>query len=206
MERLPSIPSLYVEVIEKLQSPEGSLDDIGLIIARDIAMTAEILKLVNSAFFGLRRQISSVTEAVCYLGLDTIKSLVLSINVFSQFQSDQLKALPLYSLWSHSLMIAGGAKLIAKLENSGPKLVDESFAAGMLHDTGKLILAFNFSKTYQEILEQTEENPATLLEPWERVPGSTRLGLLEPSRSRIYRLLTNGVSPTNNHETRKMRG
>ena len=173
MERLPSIPSLYVEVIEKLQSPEASLDDLGDIIARDIDLTAEILKLVNSAFFGLRRQISSASEAVCYLGLDTIKSLVLSISVFSQFQVDDLKTLPLQSLWSHSLTIARGAKLIAKLEDCEAKVVDESFAAGMLHDTGKLILAFNFSKAYVEILERSQENPGTLLDTEREVFGAT---------------------------------
>ena len=83
MDRLPSLPSLYIEVVEKLQTPEVTLEDVAVIIAKDIGMTAKILKLVNSAFFGLRRQISGPEEAVAYLGLDTIKALVLSINAFS---------------------------------------------------------------------------------------------------------------------------
>src|SRR5258708_5867146 len=87
MDRLPSIPSLYMQIVEKLRDPEVMLEQIGELIGGDLGMTAKILKLANSAFFGLRREISSATEAVTYIGLETIKSLVLAINAFSQFEN-----------------------------------------------------------------------------------------------------------------------
>jgi HD-like signal output (HDOD) protein len=148
MDRLPSIPSLYTEIVEVLQNPEATVEEVGEIIGRDIGMTAKILKLVNSAFFGLRRQVSSPAEAATYLGLDTIRSLVLSINAFSQFQSLKLEGFSLELLGAHSLETAAAAKVIAREEGAEQKLVDEAFVAGMLHDTGKLVLAANFPEQF----------------------------------------------------------
>jgi HD-like signal output (HDOD) protein len=158
MDRLPSLPSLYVEVVEKLQTPEVALEEVAMIIAKDIGMTAKILKLVNSAFFGLRRQIASPEEAVAYLGLDTIKALVLSINAFSQFEHVKIGGGSLESLWDHSLNTAAAAKLIALAENAERRIADEAFIAGMLHDTGKLVLASNFAEQYNEVVRLAREN------------------------------------------------
>lgn len=152
MEHLPSVPSLYSEIVEKMNNPEASLAEAGDIIARDIGMTAKILKLVNSAFFGLRREVSSPAEAVAYIGLDTIKSLVLSLHAFAQYESAQPGGFSLTALWRHSLSTGAAAKQIAQLENMPRKLVDEAFVSGLLHDAGKAALAFNFPEKYGEIL------------------------------------------------------
>ena len=157
MDRLPSLPSLYIKVVEKLKDPEVSLEDVGEIIGHDIAMTAKILKLVNSAFFGLRRQISSPVEAVNYLGLDTVKGLVLSIHAFAQFDADALGSLALEAVWNHSMQTAVCCKMIAGIEGLKGRMRDESFVAGMLHDTGKLVLASNEPERYVQALETAPE-------------------------------------------------
>jgi len=157
MDRLPALPSLYIEMVEKLKDPEVSLEDVGEIIGRDIAMTAKILKLVNSAFFGLRRQISNPTEAVNFLGLDTVKGLVLSLHAFAQFDGDSLGGLALESVWNHSMQTAVCGKLIAGYEGFRGRMKDESFVAGMLHDTGKLVLASNSPEKYQLAIQKAEE-------------------------------------------------
>lgn len=157
MDRLPSLPALYIEVVEKLKDPEVSLEDVGEVIGRDIAMTAKILKLVNSAFFGLRRQISSPIEAVNYLGLDTVKGLVLSLHAFAQFDASSLGGLALEAVWTHSMHTAVCCKMIAGLEGLKGRIRDESFVAGMLHDTGKLVMASNDPERYGEVLERAEE-------------------------------------------------
>src|SRR5580692_9137840 len=131
MTRLPSIPKLYMEVVEKASRADSSVEDIGAIIGRDIGMTVQVLKLTNSAFFGLSRQFSSAAEAVAYLGLDTIK---------------------LESLWNHSLQVASLAKRISKLEGQDAKATEEAFTAGLLHDIGKLVLAVNLPKEYAEVM------------------------------------------------------
>jgi HD-like signal output (HDOD) protein len=152
MDRLPSIPSLYSEIVKLLQHPETTVEEVGELIGRDIGMTAKILKLVNSAFFGLRRQISTPEEATTYLGLDTIRALVLSIDAFSQFETVRSEGLCLEALSDHCLETAAMAKCIAKAESAEQKLADEAFTAGMLHDIGKLVLAVNFPDQFNNAL------------------------------------------------------
>lgn len=156
MTRLPSIPTLYMEIVDKANQPDSSLEDVARIIARDPGMTAKILKLVNSAFFGLRRELSSTEEAVAYIGLDTIKSLVLSIHAFSQFAHANAGGLTMESLWAHSLNVAARSKLIAQLEQADRKAVDEAFTAGMLHDIGKLVLAANMPEVFAQSVRLAE--------------------------------------------------
>jgi len=152
MDRLPSMPALYVELIEMLRNPQIGLDEVGAVVAKDMAMTAKILKLVNSAYFGLGRQISSAVEAVSYLGLETIKSLVLCVHAFSQFSTAPAGTSFMDELWAHSQTTAGLAKEIARRENTGAKIEEEAFVAGLLHDTGKLVLASNFPAGYKQVL------------------------------------------------------
>ena len=172
LDRLPSIPALYVQIVEKVQDPEIGLDEIGDIVGKDIAMTAKILKLVNSAFFGLGRQISSPAEAVSYLGVETIKSLVLSIHAFSQFSSVRLGTFSIDSLWLHSQQTAGLAKEIARMEDAENRVLDDSFVAGLLHDTGKLVLASNFPGEYDAVLAAAGNEPRALLAAEEQSFGA----------------------------------
>jgi HD-like signal output (HDOD) protein len=150
MKHLPSIPTLYTQVVKKISRPDTSVEEIGSLVGRDMSMTAQVLKLANSAFFGLQQQLSSPEEAVAYLGLDTIKSLVLSIHAFSQFEKAETGALKIESLWSHSLQVASTAKRISKLEGQDAKTAEEAFTAGLLHDIGKLVLAVNLPNEYAE--------------------------------------------------------
>lgn len=153
MDRLPTIPTLYSELIEKLQSPDAMLDDLAAIVQRDIGMTAKILKLVNSAYFGLSRRISSPTEAVSYLGIETIKSLALSLHAFSQYQVTRSGGLSLEDVWNHSLLVGEGARALARAEGLGRREQDEAFVSGLLHDTGKIVLACNYPAEYGEALQ-----------------------------------------------------
>jgi len=157
MENLPSVPSVYSEIMEKMNDPEAGLEDVGVIIAKDPGMTAKILKLVNSAFFGLRREISNPADAVSFLGLETIKSLVLSLHAFSQYESIKIKDFSISALWSHSLEAASAAKRIAQHQKAELRLVDQAFVAGLLHDTGKIVLACNFPDEYGQVIRTAVE-------------------------------------------------
>jgi putative nucleotidyltransferase with HDIG domain len=157
VESLPSLPSIYHEVVEALQSEDTSLGVVGEIISKDISMSAKMLQLVNSAFFGLPRNISNPSQAVVLLGLDTVKSLVLSIHMFSQFDQSKLRGLSLDVIWRHSIAVGGFAKLIAKYEGADTKMMDDAFMAGMLHDVGKLVLATNFPDKYLSVLTTAKD-------------------------------------------------
>jgi HD-like signal output (HDOD) protein len=153
MHHVPSMPKLYLEIVEKLEDPEVGIDVIGEIITKDPTMTAKILKVVNTSFFGLGREISNPTEAVSQLGVETIKSLVLIGQVFSQFENVDAAGLSLDALWSHCQHTARLAQAIATMEGSEQKMVDEAFVAGLLHDIGKLVLASNFPSDYAKVLK-----------------------------------------------------
>jgi putative nucleotidyltransferase with HDIG domain len=150
MDTLPSVPTLYLEMAEELQSPEPSIQKVGQIIERDPAMTAKILQLANSAFFGLRRRISNPADAVAYLGLDHVQHLFLAVHAFSQFTPPRASSFSIELLWEHSLATAAMAKSIAKEEEAGKVVAEDAFTAGLLHDLGKLMLACRLVRSHSE--------------------------------------------------------
>ncbi len=162
VNHLPSVPTLYLDMVEQLQHPDVSLGDLAATVSQDIAMTAKILKLVNSSYFGLRRPITNAEEAVAYLGVNTLKTLVLCIHAFSQFEGQPTGAFSLDQLWSHSLHVAAVAKRIAQSESPSPSLAEEAFVAGLLHDAGQLVLAANLGPQYDRVLEHARAEPASL--------------------------------------------
>jgi putative nucleotidyltransferase with HDIG domain len=164
LEFLPSLPTLYTEIIAEIQAPNSSFKKVGELIARDVSMTAKILQLVNSAFFGLARRIANPQEAVSLLGYDTVKALVLSAKVFSQFDVKRVPRVWLDALWRHSLETSLFARSIATTEKLPRKSLDEAFTAGILHDLGKLILVQNFQDDYAEVLDQCRRRPRPLWE------------------------------------------
>lgn len=153
MNQLPCVPELYREVMEELQSPNPSVKKVSQIIESDVGMSAKILQLVNSAFFGIRLKVHSPSHAVILLGLETVRGLVLMACVFSESGSPRFPGLFLAdALAKHSIMVGSYAREIAKKESASEKEADEAFTAGLLHDVGKLVLARNFPEQYRETL------------------------------------------------------
>ena len=165
IDALPSMPTICMEVMEEVQSPEASIQKVADIIARDLGMAAKILQMVNSAFFGLCRRVGDIRDAVKLLGLDAIKALVLSVNVFAAFEKEKLGLLDFEGLWQHSLATGGFAKHITRAAGRPRDEIDAAFLAGMLHDIGKLILAVNFGSDYQKVIQAP---PSEACAEWER--------------------------------------
>ena len=140
LSNLPSLPLLYKQLDEELKSKIVAIKKIGDIISQDITMTAKILQMVNSAFFGLPQKIIDPVQAVNFLGMDTIKSLVLFHNLFSTFNNDSLIQNYLQQIWVHSFKVAFGAKKIMEIRGESRQVLEKTFAAGLLHDIGKLVL------------------------------------------------------------------
>ncbi|MBN1593499.1 MAG: HDOD domain-containing protein [Candidatus Coatesbacteria bacterium] len=173
MKSVPSLPSLYVRLLEELRSPSPSIAKVGEVISSDVGMTAKILQLVNSAFFGINRHVSSPTQAVNFLGLETIKALVLSAQAFSQFEKEELPAHLTSNLWNHSVAAGSYAKTITRLEGASGEISDHAFLAGLLHDIGKLVLAVNFRDTYDEVLQLAETERVSLAVAESKLLGVT---------------------------------
>jgi len=152
LKSLPSLPVLYKELTDEIHSGDTSLKKIARIISKDMAMVTKILQLVNSAFFGLRTTVSNPEQAVALLGSDTIRSLVLSMQAFSQFDAKALPGFSLEALWQHGLKTSGYAKAIARQEQVPQAMIDDVFTAGLLHDIGMLVLASNLPDGYKQVL------------------------------------------------------
>lgn len=169
IDRLPSLPSIYVRVQKLLADPDSSVDDVARCIASDISMSAKVLQMVNSAFFGLYQHVGSPAQAVHLLGLDTIKSLVLSVQIFSQYEEDNVEIISLENLWRHSLAVGSCARKIVESETGKQANMDEAFISGLLHDVGKLILAANMPAEYHRAMELANRENLTVWEAEKRI-------------------------------------
>lgn len=156
IKNLPSLPVLYTLIVAEMQSPEPSLKNVGHLISQDVSMSAKILQLVNSAFFALPQKITNPQQASVYVGIETLKALVLSIHVFSSLTEDaELCGFSLLKMWRHSLRTSRLARDIARAETADGKVAEEAMIAGMLHDVGKLIL-LKVPEQYKEVMELIE--------------------------------------------------
>lgn len=154
MDRLPSLPTLYNKIIDVLNSPDASMRKVGEIISMDIGMTAKVLQLVNSAYFGLRRHINTPVEAVVYLGMEQIKALVLSVHIFTYAETKGFSEDFLKDVWDHSFLTGVYAKAIAESRMEEKEMIDAAFTAGVLHDVGKLIFIYNFPQRYWDLVKR----------------------------------------------------
>lgn len=153
---LPSLPSLYQDVVDEVQSPDGSIKRVGEIVSQDPGMTVKILQIANSSLFGLRASVFSPVQAVSLLGMEAIQSLVLSIGVFQQFNGKTLPGVSIESLFERCVAVGGCARLIAKAEKCDESVVDCAFTAGMLQDIGRLVLAMGMPEQYTVVLKQVD--------------------------------------------------
>ena len=161
---LPVLPDIYAELMQELKSEDPSLERAGEIVAKDMGLSAKILTLVNSAFFGLGRPITHPSEAAMFLGTETLRALVLSLQVFSQFSQVRLKEFSVENLWKHSWTTGVLAKRLCEFEEADRTTTDEAFIAGLLHDMGKLVLAANLPSQLEENIRQGRQKKLTLWE------------------------------------------
>src|SRR5581483_3764059 len=157
LESVPSLPELYAEVVRELESPDSSLQRVGEVIAQDVGMSAKILQMVHSAFFGVRFHVSSPAQAVVYLGAETTKALVLAAHIFSRLNPEVLQPFAIEGVWAHSQLVSRLGGLVARAEGCAQKEVEQSAMAGLLHDTGKVVLAGYLPEQYRQALALARE-------------------------------------------------
>jgi putative nucleotidyltransferase with HDIG domain len=173
LESLPCMSQLHSNLIRELRSDDASIEEISNIICQDVAMAAKIMQLVNSAFFGVRQQVTSISQAITLLGLDIISALVLSVKIFSGFSDDMLKKFSLDSLWAHSLNVSKFAKIIAQAENADRNITDYAMMAGLLHDIGKLALAATTPQQYEQVLSLATKENMPICQAEDKIIGTT---------------------------------
>src|SRR6202142_789217 len=156
---LPVLPRTYMALREKLSDPDAAVKDVVKLVEQDIAISAKILQLVNSAIFGLPREISSVNTAVSYLGMEMLQNLVLSAGVFRIFEN--AASLPGFSFEE----VQEHSQLTAKIASHIPapaSIHSAAVVAGLLHDVGKLVLATRAPRHFARALIGAEEEKRPL--------------------------------------------
>ena len=155
---LASRPGLYMDIAQVITDPTTSPDDIAGVIERDTAMTAKVLQLANSAFFGIGRSVSRVRDAVVYLGADTIKALTLSAEAFGKLAPTGLDGFSIEEFQQHATLVA---RIAASILPDGPAQQD-AMTAALLHDIGKLVAISDDRERWRRVTERARSEQLPL--------------------------------------------
>ena len=174
IDNLPALPAIVSRLIRVVNSSDTSAEDAARLIQQDPALTTKMLRLANSAFYGIPRSISSVSSAVVILGFNTIRSLVLSASVMKMFSSSPQASFEKDRFWKHSIVCAIAAKIIVR-QFMGIRMMDpeSAFCAGILHDIGKLIFTEFAGNDYLEACSYARKNSVPLIDAERRFLGIT---------------------------------
>ncbi len=169
LKNLPTLPHILLKLIDACNQDRGSLKEVSKIVEKDPSLTSKILRLVNSAYYGLPHRVEDISQAVTLTGTNAIKNIAICSSVYEAFNQNKGKGtFNLKAFWWHSLKCAVLARLIAKKTRYNHP--DETFLSGLLHDIGKLVLLVNFPEQYEDLLESCKDRPDLLL------GGERRLG------------------------------
>lgn len=156
IRNLPTLPAVYGKLQGVIRDDRSSAKDVGRVVEEDPALTARLLKMVNSAFYGMPREITTVDQAVVILGLRELEHAVLATSILKVFPGRGSQALfDLHQFWKHALGTAVAAREVARRFTRGNP--HEAFTMGLLHDIGKVVLNLFFFDEYVPVLEQVRQ-------------------------------------------------
>ena len=169
---LPPLPSVMTDLIEALNSEDADFRTLGQIISRDPSMAMDVLKIANSAFYGLQNKVTSIEQAVRMLGISEIASLCISCSTTASLKAPKgVETLDLRRFWRHSVATGVIAKIVCSQLNLGRW--DSLYLSGLIHDVGAVVLDRFRHDVYQEILDLTSKENISVLEAEERVMGAS---------------------------------
>ena len=154
---MPSLSTTVSKVVEICNSPDTSPNDLNRVISLDPVLTGRVLKLINSAYYSLVNQATSLTRAIVMLGINTVKNLALSTSVLESISvKESFQAFSMDNFWMHSICVGVTARCIAAIKRVSVTNREEYFVAGLLHDLGKIPLNNLFPEEYVHVMELAE--------------------------------------------------
>ena len=170
LKDIKSFPQFVIETMKKLNDPESNAADVAKSLSRDEGLVLRILKLANSAAYGMSRNISNISEAIALLGYKSVSNIILAATVYSAMDKGLSGyALDRGELWRHSLMVAYTLRHLAKL--TGKVGTEDAYVGGLLHDIGKVILNDYVRFGYGIIVKMVEEKHIPFTEAESQVLG-----------------------------------
>ncbi len=169
--QLPALPAVAMEVVELVDNPKTSASKLGKVISSDQALTAKVLTIANSPFYGFPKKISTIDFAIIVLGFDALKEIVISISLMSSLQKKSDRHFDARLFWDHSITTGVVARKLAR--DLGYRISGEVFVGGLLHDMGISVLHRYFTNEFQRAIDITRETELTILEAEESVLGVT---------------------------------
>jgi HD-like signal output (HDOD) protein len=163
VHKMPALPVTVAKVLEITNNPKTSPADLNQIISLDPVLMGKVMRLINSAYYSLPNQITSLVRAIIMLGINTVKNLALSTAVLGTLgRASDFQALNMEGFWRHSISVGVTAKLIATHGNVDPKLREEYFIGGLLHDIGKIPLNNKLATEYVQAISNTDREHTPL--------------------------------------------
>ncbi len=158
--QMPTLPAVAVQVLELTSRRDVELSEIARVVEHDPAIATRVLKTVNSSFYGLTRRVGSIRQALAYLGMETVKGLVLGFSLARTFKSDEDIVFDFDDFWRRSILAASAARAIAGIVRKGDP--DEAFVAALVRDLGMIALWRYFDDRYLQLLDLADGDHATL--------------------------------------------
>jgi HD-like signal output (HDOD) protein len=173
---IPTLPLVATRVTELINDPNSSSADIADVLKKDQVLTAKVLKLINSPYYGIPGEVTDVKRALAYLGFNTLAQLVLSISVIGAFSENKAIRFSFPDFWKHALGTAVASDIIAK--KIGYAKPEECFTCGLLHDVGKIVLLKIAPDEFARVVQLTEKEKISFTEAERRldIPGHGYLG------------------------------
>lgn len=157
---IATLPEVTIKIIGIVEDPKSTARDLHEVIKNDPALSVKVLKVVNSAFYGLPGQVASVDRAIILLGLSAVKNIAIAASIARLFKgkkiSDQFSAA---DLWRHSVAVAVAARSLAKC-SPHPVMADEIFVAGLIHDIGTLVERQAYPDQFSEVIQRCTDDPS----------------------------------------------
>jgi putative nucleotidyltransferase with HDIG domain len=173
---IPTLPIVATKVTELINDPNSSSAEIADVLKKDQVLTAKVLKLINSPYYGIPSEVTDVKRALAYLGFNTLAQLVLSVSVISLFADRKNSRFSLQDFWKHALGTAVASEVIAK--RIGYPKPEECFTCGLLHDIGKIVLLQIAPEEFSKVVALTEKEKISFHESEKRleIPSHGYLG------------------------------
>lgn len=157
----PTLPTMFVKLLDMIANPNTNIQDLAVLISKDVAIASKVLQVVNSPLYGLLNRVDTISQAIFYIGFNEIRNICLAVSVIEVFKSVSAGSkFNIVELWKHSIAVGTITRLVGLSAKVGN--LDNYFVAGIMHDIGKLFFIKFFSNKYLELIEEAYEESLPL--------------------------------------------